>query len=122
MRLDGRPLARARELHKDDVLSVGDAQIVIADDSRTRLRLDVQHLVGNATIAPVVTVAAVDFEAGDEDLEIRAASGTAARVLQPRCSPPRAAVAQRMRSQADLEEVGRDRRGRGRRCCLRSPR
>src|SRR6185503_6416180 len=70
LRFDGRPLASARELHKDDVVSVGDAQVVITDDSRTRLRIDVQHLVGNATIAPVVTVVAVDFEAGDEDVEI----------------------------------------------------
>ncbi len=69
-----RPFTRrkARELHKDDVLSVGDAQIVVLDDSRTRLRLDVQHLVGNDTIPPVATVAAVDVEVGDEDIEIRA--------------------------------------------------
>ncbi|MEJ1966341.1 MAG: PEGA domain-containing protein [Gammaproteobacteria bacterium] len=72
IRLDGRLLTRPRELHKDDVLSVGEAQIVVLDDSRTRLRLDVQHLVGNQTIAPVTTVAAVDVEAGDEDLEILA--------------------------------------------------
>jgi formylglycine-generating enzyme required for sulfatase activity len=72
VRLDGRPLAHARELHRDDVLGVGDAQVLITDDSRTRLQLDVQHLVGNATIAPVVTVAAVDLEAGDDDVEIRA--------------------------------------------------
>ena len=69
---DGRPLTRTRELHRDDVLSVGDAQIVILDDSRTRLRLDVQHLVGNATIAPVVEVTAVDFDVSDEDVEILA--------------------------------------------------
>src|SRR5262245_15536031 len=57
VRFDGRPLSRTRELHRDDVLSVGDAQVVITEDSRTRLRLDVQHLVGNITIAPVVVVA-----------------------------------------------------------------
>jgi formylglycine-generating enzyme required for sulfatase activity len=73
VRFDGRPLTRTRELHRDDVLSVGDAQLVIGEDARTRLRLDVVHLVGNATIAPIVVVAAVDFDAGDEDLEIRAA-------------------------------------------------
>src|SRR5689334_17631866 len=39
VRLDGRPLAHTRELHKDDVLSVGDAQVIVLDDSRTRLRL-----------------------------------------------------------------------------------
>src|SRR3954452_12032843 len=56
VRFDGRALGKSRELHKDDVLSVGEAQIVVLDDSRTRLRLDVQHLVGNETIPPVATV------------------------------------------------------------------
>src|SRR6185312_8973496 len=45
--------------------------IVVLDDSRTRLRIDVQHLVGNATIAPVVEVTAVDFDVSDDDVEIR---------------------------------------------------
>jgi formylglycine-generating enzyme required for sulfatase activity len=72
VRFDGRPLTKPRELHKDDVLSVGEAQIVVLDDSRTRLRVDVQHLVGNQTIPPVATVAAVDVESDDEDIEIRA--------------------------------------------------
>jgi formylglycine-generating enzyme required for sulfatase activity len=72
VRFDGRPLTKSRELHKDDVLSVGDAQVVVLDDSRTRLRLDVQHLVGIATIPPVATVAAVDVETDDEYIEIRA--------------------------------------------------
>src|ERR1044071_6651161 len=35
IRFDGRPLTKSRELHKDDVLAVGDAQIVVLDDSRT---------------------------------------------------------------------------------------
>ncbi|MEP7245389.1 MAG: hypothetical protein ABI885_17185, partial [Gammaproteobacteria bacterium] len=100
VRFDGRPLTRSRELHRDDVLSVGDAQIVVTDDSRTRLRLDVQHLVGNATIAPIVTVAAVDFEAGDEDVEIRAApsllgSRPAAAVLTAERTASRGARAPR---------------------------
>jgi formylglycine-generating enzyme required for sulfatase activity len=76
---DGRPLAHTRELHKEDVLSVGDAQIIVLDDSRTRLRLDVQHLVGNATIAPVVVVAAVDFDASDEDVEIHSTPALGSR-------------------------------------------
>jgi len=79
LRFDGRPLKSPRDLHKDDVLSVGDAQVVVADDSRTRLRIDVHHLVDNATIAPVVTVVAVDFEAGDEDVEIRATPSVGSR-------------------------------------------
>jgi len=95
VRLDGRPLTRPRELHRDDVLAVGEAQIVVTDDSRTRLRLDVQHLVGNATIAPVVTVTAVDVESGDEDVEIRATpsrvGGAAAATLTADRSASRAA-------------------------------
>ena len=79
VQFDGRPLAHMRELHKDDVLSVGDAQVIVLDDSRTRLRLDVQHLVGNATIAPVVVVAAVDFDASDEDVEIHSTSALGSR-------------------------------------------
>jgi formylglycine-generating enzyme required for sulfatase activity len=72
VRFDGRPLTRPHELHRDDVLSVGEAQVVVVDDSRTRLRLDVQHLVGNETIPPVATVAAVEVDVGDEDIEILA--------------------------------------------------
>jgi hypothetical protein len=72
IRFDGRPLTRPHELHRDDVLSVGEAQVVVVDDSRTRLRLDVQHLVGNETIPPVATVAAVEVDVGDEDIEILA--------------------------------------------------
>lgn len=78
VRLNGRPLTGARELHRDDVLGIGDAQVVVTDDSRTRLRLDVQHLVGNTTIAPVVTLAAVDLEPADDDVEIRATPGVLA--------------------------------------------
>ena len=81
VRFDGRPLRGSRELRRDDVIGLGDAQLSVPELSRTRLRLDVHHLVGNDTIAPVATVAAVDFEGGDEELEIRAApAGGAARV------------------------------------------
>ena len=58
VRFDGRALTKSRELRKDDVLSVGDAQVVVLDSTRTRLRLDVQHLVGNETIPPVVIACA----------------------------------------------------------------
>jgi formylglycine-generating enzyme required for sulfatase activity len=72
VRFDGRPLTAPRDLRRDDVLAVGDAQLIVTDVSRTLLRLDICHLVGNATIAPAATVAALAFgEAGDEDLEIR---------------------------------------------------
>jgi formylglycine-generating enzyme required for sulfatase activity len=63
-----------RELRKYDALNVGDAQLSVTDVSRTRLMLDVHHLVGNATIAPVTEIAALNLEGGDEDLEIRASA------------------------------------------------
>jgi formylglycine-generating enzyme required for sulfatase activity len=93
VRYDGRSLKASRELRRDDVVAIGDAQLSVPEVSRTRLRLDVHHLVGNDTIAPVATVAAVDFDGGDEELEIRAAPvGTAA-------SAARAATAERIRAQ-----------------------
>jgi formylglycine-generating enzyme required for sulfatase activity len=100
VRFDGHPLTSSRELHRDDVLSVGDAQLVVTEDARTRLRLDVLHLVGNATIAPVITIAAVDFDASDEDVEIRATpAGVGARpaaaTLTAERTGPRAAFGAR---------------------------
>jgi formylglycine-generating enzyme required for sulfatase activity len=72
-RFDGRPLLGARDLRRNDVVALGDAQLIVTDVSRTLLRLDVSHLVGNATIAPAAMTAALALgEAGDEQLEIRA--------------------------------------------------
>src|SRR5688572_575030 len=71
-RRQGEWLAGSRELKKHDALSVGEAQVSVSELSRTRLVLEVHHLVGNATIAPVNEVAMLDFETGDDDLEIRA--------------------------------------------------
>jgi len=93
VRFDGRALRGPRELRRDDVLGLGDAHLSVPELSRTRLRLDVHHLVGNDTIAPVATVAAVDFEGGDEELEIRAAPVGAAAAA--RVSPAERARARR---------------------------
>jgi hypothetical protein len=72
VRLNGRPLTTACDLRRGDTFAVGDAQIVVADASRTLLRVDVHHLVGNATIAPAATLATLILaEAGDEDVEIQ---------------------------------------------------
>jgi PEGA domain len=71
VRLDGRPLTVACDLRRSDTLSIGDAQIVVAEVSRTLLRVDVHHLVGNTTIAPAATLATLVLsEGGDEDVEI----------------------------------------------------
>jgi formylglycine-generating enzyme required for sulfatase activity len=74
VRVNGRPVRSPRELRRNDTLSVGEAQIVVADASRTLLRLDVHHVVGNDTIAPVGEVASLAADAGDDDLEIRASA------------------------------------------------
>ena len=72
-RFDGRPLIAPRDLRRNDVVAVGDAQLIVTDVSRTLLRLDVCHLVGNETIAPAATLATLTpAEGGDEELEIQA--------------------------------------------------
>ncbi len=71
VRLNGRLLTALCDLRKHDTLNVGAAQIVVRDVSRTLLRLDVHHLVGNATIAPTATLATLLVgDGGDDDVEI----------------------------------------------------
>ncbi len=73
VRFNGQPLITACDLHRDDTLTIGEAQIVVRDASRTLLRIDVHHLVGNATIAPAATLATLAYgDSGDADLEIHA--------------------------------------------------
>ena len=73
VRFNGRPLPGERDLRRDDVLSIGDAQVRVGDASRTLLRLVVEHLAGNVTIAPAAALAAVapPEGGGDEELEIQ---------------------------------------------------
>src|SRR2546429_7929698 len=71
VRFNGRPLDAERDLRREDVLSVGDAQVRVSDASRTLLKLSVEHLAGNVTIAPAGGLAAVSpGDGGDEELEI----------------------------------------------------
>lgn len=73
VRFNGRPLTQVRDFRRNDVLAIGDAQVVVTDVTRTLLRLDVLHLAGNQTIAPAAMLASLSFgAAGDEDVEIRA--------------------------------------------------
>ncbi len=69
--INGRTLTAPRELRRHDSLSVGEAQVEVVDASRTLLRLDVHHLAGNATIAPMAEVSSLAGDGDDEDLEIR---------------------------------------------------
>ena len=70
IRFNGRPLLTSCDLRRGDTLVIGDAHIVVADASRTLLRVDVHHLAGNATIAPAGTLATLVLSDGDEDVEI----------------------------------------------------
>jgi hypothetical protein len=70
-RFNGRPLTVGCDLHRHDTLSLGDAQVVVTDVSRTLLRLEVHHLAGNATIPPAATLATlVVGDDADEDVEV----------------------------------------------------
>ena len=70
--VNGRPLTGPRDLRKHDSLTVGEAQIVVTDASRTLLRIDVHHLAENATVAPAATLATLIVgKDGDEDVEIQ---------------------------------------------------
>lgn len=72
VRANGRLLMAPRDLRKGDTLALGEAQIVVTDASRTLLRLDIHHLVGNATVAPSSTLATLIAGGdGDEDVEIQ---------------------------------------------------
>jgi formylglycine-generating enzyme required for sulfatase activity len=87
VRFNGRPLGTARDLRRNDVLALGDAQVSVAAATRTLLKLDVTHLAGNVTIAPTAAFAVLPAAgAGDEDLEIRVPAGAG----QPAAAPPRA--------------------------------
>jgi hypothetical protein len=71
VRANGRPLTAPRDLRKGDTLALGEAQIVVTDASRTLLRIDIHHLVGNSTVAPASTLATLIVGGdGDEDVEI----------------------------------------------------
>lgn len=72
VRFNGRLLTAPRDLRRHDVLAIGDAQIIVTDISRTLLRLDVCHLVGNATVSPAAAVSLIEHGDGDEDLLIEA--------------------------------------------------
>ncbi|MGH8284826.1 MAG: PEGA domain-containing protein, partial [Steroidobacteraceae bacterium] len=71
---DGR-FAGGRELRVGDLLTVGDADVIVQDVSRTLLQLEIAHRVGNATIAPMETVASLAAQPEDDEILIRAALG-----------------------------------------------
>jgi formylglycine-generating enzyme required for sulfatase activity len=72
VRFDGRAMTGPRDLRRHDVFAIGDAQIIVTSVSRTLLRLEVCHLVDNATISPAGTVSTMVHGDGDEELMIQA--------------------------------------------------
>lgn len=72
-RLNGRRMQGMRELRSGDVLALGDAQIVLRDDARHVLAVDIVHLVGNATIAPLAPQEQIGADDEDDDIEIELA-------------------------------------------------
>ena len=78
VRFDGRTLRESRDLRRGDVVAVGEAQVIVLDASRTLLRLDVCHLVGNDTIAPVAVVSSLsnDGDENGDDVEIKVIPAT----------------------------------------------
>ncbi len=76
VRANGQPLLEERHLTLQDVLAIGDAQLIVTGLSRTLLRLEVQHLAGNRTMPPERVHAPVSEES--DDLEINAPEPAAA--------------------------------------------
>jgi formylglycine-generating enzyme required for sulfatase activity len=97
VRFNGRALGAERDLRRDDVLAVGDAQVTVLELTRTLLRLEVLHLAGNVTVAPAAALAAVTpAQAEDQDLEIevpRALAVAPAGPADPRRVARRGALA-----------------------------
>jgi formylglycine-generating enzyme required for sulfatase activity len=77
--LNGQPLRATQELRNGDVIGFGDAQLRFSEDAAAAA-LDVQHLAGNATIAPLDVAPVSIAETSDEEVEIRAAGLPVVRV------------------------------------------
>ena len=79
-KLTGTSAATGRELLPGDVIELGDARAIVM--AVTPLRLDVRHLAGNETVAPLTANRSRVDADGDEDIDIVAAtleSGARAR-------------------------------------------
>jgi formylglycine-generating enzyme required for sulfatase activity len=77
--LDGQPLRQSRELRSGDVIGFGAAQLRFSS-ADAGARLDVLHLAGNDTIAPLDIAPVSIAETSDEEVEIRAAGLPVVRV------------------------------------------
>ena len=100
VRFNGRLLAIPRDLRRHDVFAVGDAQVIVTDVSRTLLRLEVCHLVGNATISPTGAVSALAHGDGDEELLIQAPRPVSADGLEAAAAEEKATWTRAVRDAA----------------------
>ncbi len=66
----------ARELRAGDVLSAGDAQLLVASISPAELHLTVRHLAGNETVAPLRPPPSRTEQDDDRDVDIIASDVT----------------------------------------------
>jgi formylglycine-generating enzyme required for sulfatase activity len=107
VRFNGRLLESPRDLRRHDVFAVGDAQIVVTDVSRTLLRLEVCHLVGNATISPAAAVSALAHGEGDEELLIQTPRAVSAAELNAAATQEEAARAQARAQRAAAARANR---------------
>ncbi|HEV7633694.1 MAG TPA: SUMF1/EgtB/PvdO family nonheme iron enzyme [Steroidobacteraceae bacterium] len=86
-RINGLPVHGERELAPGDVIAFGAAQLVFGQQAEgqrtTAASLDVIHLLGNDTIAPLAVTAAASVEVEAGEVEIRATGLPA----QPAASP-----------------------------------
>lgn len=85
-RLNGERLREARDLRAGDVISLGEAQVIVR--ATAPCAIEVVHLAGNDTIAPLAVPVERDGELDDDDIEIGA---VAREVLSVDEGAPRAA-------------------------------
>ncbi|HVO47130.1 MAG TPA: PEGA domain-containing protein [Steroidobacteraceae bacterium] len=69
-RLNGQHLAAPRSLGRHDVITIGDAQVVVLNLTRALLHLDTLHPAGNNTVPPAGLIAELPAGRGDDSLRI----------------------------------------------------
>jgi len=102
-RLNGERLREARDLRAGDVITLADAQVIVR--ATAPCAIEVLHLAGNDTVAPLVVAEERDGALDDEDIEIGA---VAREVLALDDEAPRAAggrIARRVAIAAALAVV-----------------
>jgi len=103
VRLNGERLREARDLRAGDVIALGDAQVIVR--ATAPCAIEVLHLAGNDTIAPLVVAVERDGELDDEDIEIGAVAREVLSVDDEAPLPAGTRTAQRVAIGAALAVV-----------------